>query len=72
MRITVKAVPRSSKAGLEENGPGHFKARLTSPPEKGKANAELVELVARHFGVKKSQVAIVSGSKSRDKTVEIT
>jgi len=44
---------------------------LTSKPEKGKANAELVKKLAKHFGVPSSRVSIVSGHKSRDKVVEV-
>jgi len=45
---------------------------LTSRPEKGKANTELVKKLAKHFGVPSSRVNIISGHKSRDKIVEIT
>lgn len=45
---------------------------LTSKPERGKANRELIKKLAKHFKVSQSQVRIVSGLKSRNKTVEIT
>ncbi len=45
---------------------------LTSRPEKGKANLELIKKLAKHFDVPSSQVKIVSGLKSRRKIVEIT
>jgi len=45
---------------------------LTSKPEKGKANRELIKKIAKHFKVSPSQVKIVSGLKSRRKIVEIT
>jgi len=45
---------------------------LTSKPEKGKANLELIKKLAKHFKVSSSQVKIVSGLKSRRKIVEIT
>jgi uncharacterized protein (TIGR00251 family) len=44
---------------------------LTSKPEKGKANTELVKKLAKHFGLPSSRVNIVSGHRSRDKVVEI-
>jgi len=71
MRILVKAVPKSSKSLLEKRSDGSFKAWLRSPPEKGKANDELLGLVAGHFGVKKSQVSLAAGGKSREKTIDI-
>jgi uncharacterized protein (TIGR00251 family) len=45
---------------------------LTSRPEKGKANLELIRKLARHFKVSSSHVRIISGLKSRRKTVEVT
>ena len=44
---------------------------LTSKPEKGKANAELIKKIATHFNISSLQVKIVSGFKSRRKMVEI-
>lgn len=45
---------------------------LTSKPVKGKANAELIKKLAKHFKVLSSHIKIVSGLKSRDKIVEVT
>ncbi len=45
---------------------------LTSKPEKGKANTELVKKLAKHFNVPSSRVKIVAGLKSRNKIVVIT
>ena len=44
---------------------------VRSPPLEGKVNAELIEALAKCFGVPKSRVRIVSGQKSRKKIVEI-
>ena len=44
---------------------------LTSKPEKGKANIELVKKLAKRFNVSSSQVKIVSGFKSRRKIIEL-
>jgi len=44
---------------------------LSSRPEKGKANIELIKKLAKHFNVSSSQVRIKSGLKSRKKIVEI-
>jgi hypothetical protein len=44
---------------------------IRSAPERGRANSELVKLLARHFRVEPSRVRIVSGLKSRKKLVEI-
>jgi uncharacterized protein (TIGR00251 family) len=44
---------------------------IRSAPERGRANSELVKLLARHFRVEPGRVRIVSGLKSRKKLVEI-
>ncbi|MEM7819650.1 MAG: DUF167 domain-containing protein [Candidatus Aenigmatarchaeota archaeon] len=44
---------------------------LTSRPEKGKANTELIKKIAKHFKISANQIKIVSGLKSRRKIVEI-
>ncbi len=46
-------------------------ARVTAPPEKGEANAELAEIVARYFGVAARAVAVTSGHTSRRKTLRV-
>ena len=40
-------------------------------PVKGEANLEIIKKIAKHFGVSKSNVRIISGEKSRDKVVEV-
>lgn len=44
---------------------------MTAPPVEGQANDMLVKLLAKHFGIRKSRVTIVSGAKTRQKIVEI-
>ncbi len=44
---------------------------LTSRPERGRANRELIRKLAKHFNLPQSHVRIVSGVKSRKKVVEI-
>ena len=45
---------------------------LTSKPQGGKANLELIKKLAKHLKVSSSQIRIVSGLKSRTKFIEIT
>lgn len=44
---------------------------LTSKPEKGKANRELLSKLAKHFKVPTSNIRIIAGQKSRTKLVEV-
>ena len=69
--IEVKVKPNSRASSLEPAGDGRWLAQLKSPPVDGKANAELIALVARRFGCAKSAVAIKSGASARTKRVHI-
>jgi len=69
--IEVKVKPNAAASVLQQNEAGAWFAQLRSPPTEGKANAELVELVARHFGCRRSAVSIKRGASSRLKLVRI-
>lgn len=69
--LGVRAKPGSRISELKALPDGGFEARLKSPPVDGKANAELIALVAAHFGVPRSQVSLKSGAGSRIKLVTI-
>lgn len=71
MIITVRVTPKSKKSELCREGELVFRAKIMSPPDKGKANRELIGLVADHFQVKKNQVQIIRGEHSRDKIIEV-
>ena len=70
--ISVRAKPRSSVSTLEPEVSGTWVARLRSSPVDGKANAELIALVAKHFGCARSCVSLVSGATARLKLVRIS
>lgn len=69
IRVTVKPNARASE--LEELADGTWLARLKAPPVDGKANAELVALVARRFGQPKACVSIKRGTTGRVKLVTV-
>jgi uncharacterized protein (TIGR00251 family) len=70
VEIAVRVTPRSSRNELSP-GPGHVVARLNSPPVDGAANAALIELVARHFGVPKRNIRLTAGDRARLKRLAI-
>ena len=70
-KILVKVKPNAKASELEHASDGAWHARLKSPPSEGKANAELIGLVAARFGVPKSRVSIKSGQSGRTKLVQI-
>ncbi len=71
MLLQIRMKPRSRTSLLEQGGDGTWLARVKSPPVDGRANAELLALVAKHFGCPKSAVRIKSGAGSRIKRVEV-
>ncbi len=70
-RLSVKVVPRASRNEVVGEQGGALKVRLTAPPVEGAANEALVELLAGHFGVRRSKVRILRGANARLKLVEI-
>ncbi len=69
--IQVKVKPGARASGLAALADGSFSASLKSPPVDGKANAELVALIAKHFQVPKAAVSIKSGAAARIKRVTV-
>ena len=69
--IQVKVVPRSSSNIIISEEKGVFKIKLTAPPVEGKANTALKQLLSKRLGVPKGNVEIISGQRSRVKSVRI-
>lgn len=72
MKIIVHVKPRSSQPKVEQINDGEYKVWVRAVPEKGKANEEMLQLLADYFQVKKSAVRLVIGKTAREKLVEIT
>lgn len=68
--IEVKVVPSSGRLSCKLEGE-RLKCYLKSPPEKGKANAELLNFFAKKIGVPKSGISIISGETNRTKRIKI-
>ncbi len=71
LEVAVRVTPRASRSELAAGSDDHLAARLAAPPVEGAANAALIELVAKAFGVPKRAVCLVSGERSRLKRVRI-
>jgi uncharacterized protein YggU (UPF0235/DUF167 family) len=69
--IEVKVKPNARVSLLEETGSGVWLAQIKAPLVDGKANEELVALIARRFGCRKSVVMIKSGASRRLKRITI-
>jgi uncharacterized protein (TIGR00251 family) len=71
-RLKVHVNPRSSRNQITGWQDGTLSVKLTAPPVEGAANKACAEFLADQLSVKKSQVTLISGDKSRDKVFEIT
>ena len=72
-RIEVVVRPRAKRAGIEgRRADGRLKLAVAAPPEDGRANEAVAELLAESLGVKARDVAVVRGQRSRQKLVEVT
>jgi uncharacterized protein (TIGR00251 family) len=69
--VTVKVTPRASKSEIVGADPEWLRVRLQAPPVDGKANAELIALFAKRFGLPKRSVGILTGDTSRLKRVKL-
>ena len=68
----MRVVPRASKSEIVGELDGALKIRIASPPIDGAANAELLKLLAKTFGISKSSVEIIGGQTSKTKQVKIS
>jgi uncharacterized protein len=69
--LQIKVKPNSRASVLEQKDDGTWLAQIKSPPVEGKANEELLALVAKHFRCRKSDVSIKAGASGRVKLVRI-
>jgi uncharacterized protein (TIGR00251 family) len=69
--VQVKVRPNARVSALTEGADGTWLAQLKAPPVDGKANKELVALIAKHFACPKAAVSIKSGASGRMKLVQI-
>ncbi|MCL6628578.1 MAG: DUF167 domain-containing protein [Armatimonadetes bacterium] len=70
--LKIRVNPRSSRNQITGWRDDVLQIKLTAPPVEGAANKAVLEFLAEQLGIKKSQIALVSGTTSREKIVEIT
>lgn len=71
MILMVKVVPNSQKNEIVGFADSILKVRIKAPPDKGKANEELIDFLSEQLSISKSKIQILSGHSSRLKKVEI-
>jgi uncharacterized protein len=70
-RLRLHVVPRAAREGVIGRYGEAWKVRVSAAPDRGEANAALLEMLAAVLGVRPRDVRIVSGHGSRDKIVEV-
>jgi uncharacterized protein (TIGR00251 family) len=71
LHLYIKAVPGASKtefAGIKDE---RLRVRVAAAPEGGKANIELCAFLAKALGCARRDIALISGEKSRLKTLAL-
>ena len=69
LRHPEASLQRKTAFGKKENN--YYKIYLTQPAHDGLANKQLIELLAKHFHLKKYQIRTIKGERSKYKVVEI-
>jgi uncharacterized protein (TIGR00251 family) len=76
IQFAVRVSPRSSRQAVEglirdETGAKFLKIAVNAPPEDGKANKEVLALLAKTIGIAKSRLSLVSGESARKKVIRL-
>ncbi|HEY5600774.1 MAG TPA: DUF167 domain-containing protein [Patescibacteria group bacterium] len=71
MKISVIAHPNSKRPRVEKDLLETLHVFVSEPPLEGRANQAVLEALAEYFKVKKSQLTLISGQKSKNKVFEI-
>jgi len=65
--LSVRAQPGARRNAIVGVQADALKVAVTAPPDKGRANEALVEVLAEALGLKRSQIELISGQTSRQK-----
>ena len=69
LTFDVQVTPHASSAQVVGVQEGMLKIKVTALPVEGAANDACIKLLAKTLALKKSQLEIFAGAKSRNKTV---
>ena len=69
LTFDIRVTPRASRAEIAGIQDDALKVKVTALPVEGAANEACIKLLAKELGLKKSQMEIFVGGKSRKKTV---
>jgi uncharacterized protein (TIGR00251 family) len=69
--ISIKVLPNANHNEVIGQTSGVWKIKIAAPPDKGKANKELVEYLSGLLNIKKDQINILRGQTARNKVLSI-
>ncbi len=69
--VKVRVRPKAARSAILGEHDGALKVAVTAVPEKGKANKAVVEVLSEALRIPKSNIDLVAGASSRDKTFAI-
>lgn len=69
--FTAKIVPGSSRTSIEGVLDDMLKIKIAAPPEKGKANKELISFLAKKLNIKKNDIQVISGQTNPVKQLSV-
>ena len=72
MLINVKVTANAAKNEVIKKSDTEFIVKITTAPEKGKANKKVVALLSKYFKIKKSDISIEKGHTSSKKIIRIS
>jgi uncharacterized protein len=71
-KISIKVIPNAGKNEVVDFSNGVWRIRVGAPPDKGKANKELISFLSKTLGLRKDNLEILIGEKSHHKVVAVT
>ena len=71
MIISVRVKPNSKRIEVIHEADGSYLIFVKAPPLEGKANEELIQVLAKYFGRPKRNITVLRGARGRSKIIEI-
>ena len=71
MIVNVRVIPRAKLNKVEIQPDGSVRVHTTTAPTDGKATADVIKMLAKHYGVPKTSIKLIRGETSRDKVFEV-
>ena len=69
--LPVRAQPGAKRNAIVGEHGGELKVAVSQPPEKGKANARIIEVLCEELSLRRSQVELIAGKTSRSKKIVV-